>query len=571
MMRRIAVFGALTVLFLMAAQAQEPQNVPTLLPPTLVPYDTTGLSEAVFSESAIARIQSSGRVRIGVLFTEPPFGEFTERGEVKGLDADLARKLAEVWGVELRLRQVTRQTALELLASNDVDLLIAAQVHRRELDRSIEYSQTYYLGSQAVMVRSDDSASDLGGLNGRRIGVVLGSTSEDAVRQWASKVGFNGTIETFVTLDRLYGSLGASAVDAIVAPRHRLARLSLLAPDAVKILDQPLELEPYAIVFRRQDLPLRQFVNRTLQVLQASGDLDKILREHFNDGTFYEIPVWSNVGDDAPLPSAYSASIPYPTAYAIPRIQSAGVVRIAGPFLSAEQTGTATESERRLDRFQREFVTQLTRSWNVGVELINAAPVDAVSLVSEGAADLAIGLTPDWNLASQVDFSMPYFLHGLRLMVKADSQVFGFEELRGGGTVATVFNEPTSAAAAVSAAAAATARIEGFQTDESSLALQILEDLNADVAFADVLKLMPHLEAYPTLLRVTDAWYTQEYVSVAVPLNDADFRLLVDYSIQALIDDGTLRNLWSGLLPPQDAPQLEIFPGSVEFLGFQLD
>ena len=166
---------------------------------------------------------------------------------------------------------------------------------------------------------------------------------------------------------------------------------------------------------------------------------------------------------------------------------------------------------------------------------------------------------------------MPYFLHGLRLMVKADSQVFGFEELRGGGTVATVFNEPASAAAAVSAAAAATARIEGFQTDESSLALQILEDLNADVAFADVLKLMPHLEAYPTLLRVTDAWYTQEYVSVAVPLNDADFRLLVDYSIQALIDDGTLRNLWSGLLPPQDAPQLEIFPGSVEFLGFQLD
>jgi len=570
MMRRVVAFSVWALLFL-SAQAQEPQPVPTLMVPTLVPYDSTSFSESVLSESGVARIQSTGRVRIGVLYTEPPFGEFTERGEVKGLDADLARKLAEVWGVEIRLRQVTRQTALELLASGDIDLLVAAQVHRRELDRTLEFSQTYFLGSQSVMVRADDSAADLSGLNGRKLGVVLGSTSETSVRAWAARVGFNGTIETYVTLDRLYGALGASAVDAIVAPRHRLTRLSLQAPDTVKILEQPIEYEPYAIAFRRQDLPLRQLVNRTLQVLQASGNMDEILRAHFTDGTFFAVHVWANAGDSAPLPSELSTTIPYPSAYAIPRIQSAGVVKIAGPFLTAEQNAAATESERRFDRFQREFVTQLTRNWNVGTELLSAAPVDAVRMVADGSADMAVGLTPDWNLAGQVDFTMPYLVHGLRLMVKADSQVYGFEELRGGGTVATVFNEPASAAAAVDAAEAAIARIDGFQTDESSLALQILDDLNADVAFADVFKLMPHLEAYPTLLRLTDEWYTQEYVAAAVPLNDADFRLLVDYSIQALVTDGTLKALWSGLLPPDDAPQLEVYPGPAEFLGFDLN
>lgn len=571
MMRRIVAFSVLALLILLSTQAQEPQPVPTLVVPTLVPYDSTGFSESVLSESGVARIQSTGRVRIGVLYTEPPFGEFTERGEVKGLDADLARNLADVWGVEIRLRQVTRQTALELLASGDLDLLVAAQVHRRELDRTLEFSQTYFLGSQSVMVRADDSAADLASLNGRKLGVVMGSASETSVRAWAARVGFNGTIETFVTLDRLYGALGASAVDAIVAPRHRLTRLSLQAPDTVKILEQPIEYEPYAIAFRRQDLPLRQLVNRTLQVLQASGKMDELLRAHFTDGTFFSIHVWANAGDTSPLPSELSTTIPYPSAYAIPRIQSAGVVRIAGPFLSAEQNASATESERRFDRFQREFVTRLTRNWNVGVELISAASVDAARMVADGSADMAVGLTPDWNLAGQVDFTMPYLVHGLRLMVKADSQVYGFEELRGGGTVATVFNEPASAAAAVDAAEAATARIDGFQTDESSLALQILDDLNADVAFADVFKLMPHLEAYPTLLRLTDEWYSQDYVAAAVPLNDADFRLLVDYSIQALVTDGTLKILWSSLLPPDDAPQLEVYPGPTEFLGFDLN
>jgi polar amino acid transport system substrate-binding protein len=570
MMRRIAVFGALAVMILFTAQAQEPQPVPTLVPPTPVPYDTTGASESALTESAIARIQNSGRVRIGVLYTEPPFGEFTERGEVKGLDADLARALAEAWGVELRLRQVTRQTALELLASNDIDLLVAAQVHRRELDRTIEFSQTYYLGSLSVMLRSDDGATDLGGLNGRKLGVVMGSAAEASARRWASRAGFNGSIETFVTIDRLYGALGSGAIDAVVAQRHQLGRLSLQAPDSVKILDQDLELEPYAVAFRRQDLPLRQLINRTLQVFQVNGKLDEIRAAHFTEGTYTGVPVWANVGEDAPQPAAYSTTIPYPTTYAIPRIQNAGVVRVAGPFLSAESLASATESEKRLDTFRREFVNQLVRSWNVRVEFVTAPQTEAVQLVADGGADMAIGITPDWNLADRADFSMPYLVHGLRMIAPANSNIFGFEDLRGGGTVATLFNEPGSAQAAVREAEEVQARIEGFQTDESSVALQLLEDLNADVAFADIFKLKPHLDAYPDGLRLTDEWYTREYMVAALPLNDADFRLLVDYSIQALVRDGTLARLWQGLLPEGDMPQLEIYPGPTDFLGFEL-
>lgn len=570
MMRRLAVFGALAVMALFTAQAQEPQPVPTISPPTPVPYDTTGAIESVLTASAIARIQDSGRVRIGVLYTEPPFGEFTERGEVKGLDADLARALAEAWGVELRLRQVTRQTALELLQANDIDLLVAAQVHRRELDRTLEFSQTYYLGALSVMVRADDGAADLGGLNGRKLGVVMGSAAEASARRWAARVGFNGTIETFITLDRLYGALGSGTIDAVVAQRHQLSRLAFLAPDAVKILDQDLELEPYAISFRRQDLPLRQLINRTLQVFQASGKLDEIRAAHFTEGTYSEVPVWANAGGDVPQPAAYSSTIPYPSTYAIPRIQNAGVVRVAGPFLSAESLASATESEKRLDRFQREFVNQMVRNWGVRIEFVTAPQNEAIQLVADGGADMAIGIAPDWNLADQADFSMPYLLHGLRMIVPENSNVFGFEELRGGGTVATLFNEPGSAQAAVREAEKAQARIEGFQTDESSIALQLLEDLNADVAFADVFKLMPHLEAYPEGLRLTNQWYTQEYFVAALPLNDADFRLLVDYSIQSLVRDGTLNNLWAGLLPPEDMPQLEIYPGPTDFLGFEL-
>lgn len=570
MTRSVFTFAAALLCLVFGTAAAQPEPVATLVPPTPVPYNTTADTETALAVSGIKRIVDSGRVRVGILYTEPPFGTFTERGELLGLDAVLAQSFADLWGVELRLRQVTRQTALEMLLDNDVDMLIAAQVHRRELDRIVDFSQAYYVGSQSLMVRVDDGAQAPADLAGRRIGVVLGSEAENAIRVWAAETGFTGTIETYLTVDRMYGALGTLAVDAIAAPRHRLEQLALLAPDTVRILEQPIQTEPYAVVVRRQDLPLRRLVDQTLQHLQRESRLDQIRRDHFNQGTFNIVPIWANLSESPSLQS-FSADIPYPTTYTIPRLQSGGVVRIAGPFLDDAALASAQQSERRLDRFHRDFVTQLTRSWNVTVELIAAAPQEAARLVAEGGADVAVGLEPDWNLAAQVDFSEPYLLHGRRLMVKANSQIFGFEELRGGGTVATVFTEPDAAADAVRQAERATARIEGFQTDESSLALQILQDLNADVAYADIFKLMAHLEAYPNDLRLTDEWYSRSYYAVALPLNDADFRLLVDYSIQALAEDGTLRQLWNGLLPPDEPIPVEIVPGSDTFLGYVID
>lgn len=568
MSRRILFLCVLILCFALPIQAQN--AVPTFTPPTPIPYNNTAASESVLSESAIARIVSNSRVRIGVLYTEPAFGQLTDRGEVQGFDADLARAIAETWGVELRLRQVTRQTAFEMLATDEVDFLVSAMVHRRDWDDDLEFSQTYYQGAEAVMVRTDDAAQGLGDFNGRKFGVVLGTPSETALRDWAGRSGFNGTIETFVTYDRMYGALGAGGVDGIVAPRHRLRQLSAFEPESKRILDEPIEILPYAIAMQRQDAPLRGLVNRTLQHLETTGKLSELRRTHFTDEGANGVPVWANLGEDKPTPASAATSITYPNTYVIPRLQTTGILRVAGPWLTAEQFAEATESERRVDRFQRDFINALTRRWNVTLELISATPADAARLVNEGGADLAIGVPPDWAYATQVDFAAPYLIHGLRLMVKTNSEIYSFEELRGGLTVATTFNEPDSNAAAVREATRVNALIDSFQTDESSLALQLLEDNNADVAFADSLKLIPHIEAYPNDLRLTDTWYSREYDALGVPLNDVDFRLLVEYSLQELVRDGTLRQLWNGVVPTGDQPNLDIYPGPREFLGYVL-
>jgi hypothetical protein len=45
---------------------------------------------------------------------------------------------------------------------------------------------------------------------------------------------------------------------------------------------------------------------------------------------------------------------------------------------------------------------------------------------------------------------------------------------------------------------------------------------------------------------------------------------LVEYSVQELVRDDTLRQLWNGVVPEGDRPTLDIYPGPREFLGYVL-
>jgi hypothetical protein len=112
---------------------------------------------------------------------------------------------------------------------------------------------------------------------------------------------------------------------------------------------------------------------------------------------------------------------------------------------------------------------------------------------------------------------------------------------------------------------------------EQDAALTILTEDNVDVIYGDSLKLIPHVEANPDLLRITtrgdapDPWYSRIYAAIAVPRNDLDFRLLVDYTLQEIVRDGLWRNLMTPVMLPADVPTPEIWPGPAAAFGFNLD
>ena len=560
------------ILLLVGWQGGEP--VPTLVPPTLVPGPDAGINDALVGESALARIQEDGMLRVGTLFNAPPFGLLNIRGDVAGFDADLARSIADAWGVEIEFVQVTRQTALDMLNSGQVDLLAAAQIRTRLRDLDLEFSQTYYRGNQAVMVRQDDGASVLGHMADRKMGVVIGSASAAAVADWQFRTGSNVNVETFFTLELGLVALVNNEIDGLVGSRYQLR--AILQPSVVRILEEPLAQEPYAIAMRRQDVNLRNLVNRTLQYLAQNGRMNEIYDSNF-PGSIYPaglIEVWPDLGDDAPQPSQFGSDITYPTFYVIPRLQDGQALRVAG---IKDVPPDAPESEQRLQALNRSIVERLAARWGVGVEFVPDSADNALELVANGQADLAVGVQAQWAWSDRVDFSSPYLLHGDRLMVKSNSNIESFNELRGGRWVGVFASEPGSAEQVNDLARSINTAVNIYtMLREQDVPFYILEDKNADVAFGDSLKLIPHLENYPDDFRIAtrcpncDPWYSRDYVGLAMPRNDLDFHLLVEYTLQELAQDGTLPQLLQPVMLPDETLTIDVLPGPSEFRGFNL-
>lgn len=557
-----------------SAGAADP--VPTLVPPTLAPTaDTAVLSDVLPSESAVARIQREGRVRVGLLYNLPPFGELNIRGQVAGFDADLARSMAETWGVEFEPVQVTRQNALAMLRGGEVDMLLAAQVHRRELDALVEFSHTYLPTSQAMVVRADDGAASLADMVNRRVGVVRGYPGEEALANWLSRTGAALQVQAYLTLDQAVAGLLTGEVDGVVENRVQLNRF-IPDPSQVRFLDEPVAPEPYAVAVRRQDVNFRNLVNRTLQYLARTGRLNEIHQAHFSGAAYANsaLPIWANVGGDAPTPEQFGGELVYPAQYVAPRIQSARVVRVAGV---ADLPPDAPESERRLDTLNRTLIEAMAARWGARVEYVPDSAANAVDLVANGQADMAVGVPLDWALADRVDLTGYYLLHGERMLVEERSRYETFNEIRG-RWVGIFASEPGVADRVNALADSVNTAVRIFTIlREQDAAFHMLVEENADVIFGDSLKLIPHLEANPGQLRITtrgdapDPWYSRTYRAFAVPRNDIDFRLLVEYTLQEMVRDGLWRGLMGPVMLPQDIPALEIWPGPAAYLGFYLD
>ena len=549
----ICLCGALLI------HGQAPSPVPTLAVPTLAPARPTD-SPSLLNQSALADIRESQVLRVGALYNEPPYSALTLQGGLAGLDIELLRAIAELWGVALDFQQVTRLNAADALESGAAHVVAAALPHYQDADPRVDFTQSYYSGSQSLLVREDSQLQSLDDMAGAIIGFALGSRGEKALDLWRARSGIDFQAEPHLTLDRAVTALALGRIDAVAGEGHALIRLKSDYELALHLLDTPLLEEPRAYAIRRGDAQLRSLLNRSIQFLAESEAIDLLRREYFSGESPDEgdIIIWHAVGEEV-SPAQIPIEIRYPAQPTIERLRTTGQLRATG--LDA--------GDARLSALNHAVAAELAARWGVALEEIPGSADAGLQGLRAGTVELVAGVKLDWRLADGIDFSAPYLLQGDRLMIPARSTVSGFYDLRN-RVVAVMLGDDAAWQRALAWAESIKVTIRRFDTTIRGAAQTLLDFNNANAVYANSLQLVSHLDANPNMLKLTGRWYSRDYYAFALPYNDADFRRLVNYTLQEMMQDGTLTRLSGSLLLGADLPAFPIVPGGSQFAGFDL-
>lgn len=151
----------------------------------------TSLAITMPAKADLQDIVDSGTVRIGVPADVAPFGFLDENNEQVGLDIDVARMIAEALGVELELHTVTSANRISYLATNRIDLSIAAMGATPERALQIDFSSPYSALSIGLFGPEDLEVDGVADIGDRTIGVARGTTQDIELTERAPDAAIN--------------------------------------------------------------------------------------------------------------------------------------------------------------------------------------------------------------------------------------------------------------------------------------------------------------------------------------------------------------------------------------------
>ena len=204
---------------------------------------------------------------------------------------DLCRAVADKLSAEHALPNlsvvfvpVTAANRFDAIRQNKADLLCeatSATLSRREF---VDFSLPTFISGASLLIRSDGPRS-LQALSGRKIGVLAGTTTEEALRNSLKDSGIAAEVITAKTHGEGIALLDEGRISAYFADRAILQFLvkQSQSPSSLQLVDNYLTVEPYALALPHGDEDFRLAIDRALSHIYRDGEIEGIFTRAFGE------------------------------------------------------------------------------------------------------------------------------------------------------------------------------------------------------------------------------------------------------------------------------------------------
>ncbi len=168
-----------------------------------------------------------------------PFEMITSDGQFFGFDLDAIRAVAIVAGFDVEIRNIAFDAIIQTVDSGKADLGVSGFTITEEREKTIDFTEPYYLSNQAVVVRKDSDVNIITAMAGLgstgAVGAQNGTTGYYFVEDNVKAAGLDVTAKGYEFYPTAILDLVNGRIDAVIQDEPA-SRASLAAyPGKLKI------------------------------------------------------------------------------------------------------------------------------------------------------------------------------------------------------------------------------------------------------------------------------------------------------------------------------------------------
>ena len=275
---------------------------------TPVPPATTVTPETV---DLWSQIQKDGVIRVGVSADYPPFEFYDSDFQLDGFDIALMKAIGQELGVKVEFNDFAFEGLGSAIQLGQADIAISAISVTPERQQQMDFSDTYYIGSDAVLVNSSsdfstiDTAEELSPL---RIGVQSGTVYQNYLQTNLVDAGVlpEENLHVYTDVSQAVRDLRRGLIDAVMLDRQPAETFQ--SEGGVKIDGEGLNPQNYAIALPLRQTVLRRAINQALDTLDNDGVIKDLAKQYLNLDPEDIIPIPTPTPEPTAVPNAPTAT-----------------------------------------------------------------------------------------------------------------------------------------------------------------------------------------------------------------------------------------------------------------------
>ncbi|MCL1865244.1 MAG: amino acid ABC transporter substrate-binding protein [Spirochaetes bacterium] len=235
-------------------------------------------------DKSLEQIKAKGYFILGLDDQFPPMGfRGQDSSEIVGFNIDLAKEVAKKLGVTVKLNPVAWDGIIASLNKGDIDVVWNGMTITDERKKNIDFSKPYLNNRQIVMVTADSSITTVEMLKGKKVGLQLGSSSENALNGKPDVAKNLKELKKYENNTLALMDLTSKRIDAVVIDEI-VGRWSMAKkPGVYKVLSEDLGPELFGVGLRKSDVTFKEAFDKALDEVKKDGTGADVSKKWFGE------------------------------------------------------------------------------------------------------------------------------------------------------------------------------------------------------------------------------------------------------------------------------------------------